>query len=289
VEPHRRYPDDDQTWYGGEWDAGRHGAPAAPEQRPSADPPAWATTSGSFSTLPPGDVYGDPPGGRRGPRSGEPLPPLPGDSGPTTDPGDSTSRRSVESIDVGALRRQQPGGEFRAFGDPEPPAPAARDYPGDFGASDHAPGGNVSAAPTGPVLAPPSLAAYGPAPGTTYGSPPPSALNAPTSQVNVVGGHNVYQTKKTGLQLGIAVLVVLFEIPALLVLFSSIMNDTMIITGTIAGVFLVAGLPPFGAGVYGLLSGAASGVGGLRLWSRTPLVYLPVGIVLFLCAALAAG
>ncbi|GIJ45827.1 hypothetical protein Val02_27130 [Virgisporangium aliadipatigenens] len=283
MEPHRRYSDDDQTWYGGEWDAGRRGGAGAPEPRSSDDRPAWATTSGSFDTL--------------GPRSGEPLPPLPGDSGPSTDPGE-TSRRTVESIDVGPLRRPQPSGEFRAFGDPEPTSTPPRDYPSSApsreypGEYEPEPASNVSAAPTGPVLAAPSLAAYGPGAGTTYGTPPPSAFNAPTSAVNMVGGvggQNVYQTKKTGLQLGIAVLVVLFEIPALLVLFSSIMSDVMIIPGTISGVFLVAGLPPFGAGVYGLLSGAASGAGGLRLWGRTPLAYLPVGIVLFLCAALAAG
>jgi hypothetical protein len=58
--------------------------------------------------------------------------------------------------------------------------------------------------------------------------------------------------------------------------------------GSMASAFLAVGVPMFGLGLYGLLSGAAGtpGAGG-RVWLRTPLVYLPVALTLFVAAGLA--
>ena len=46
----------------------------------------------------------------------------------------------------------------------------------------------------------------------------------------------------------------------------------------------------FALGLYGLLGGVAGAPGaGPRVWLKTPLVYLPVALLLFLAAGLAAS
>jgi hypothetical protein len=42
----------------------------------------------------------------------------------------------------------------------------------------------------------------------------------------------------------------------------------------------------FALGLYGLIGGAAASAPGVRAWSRTPLAYLPIAVVLFVAAAL---
>jgi hypothetical protein len=53
---------------------------------------------------------------------------------------------------------------------------------------------------------------------------------------------------------------------------------------------MIIALPMFAVGIYALAGGAAVAPGqGVRAWLRTPLAYLPLGLILFLAAALAAA
>jgi hypothetical protein len=75
------------------------------------------------------------------------------------------------------------------------------------------------------------------------------------------------------------------------VLLGSFLHSTSAgISGTFAALFALAGTPMTLIGLYGLATGAAtaSGPNTGRAWLRTPLAYLPVGLVLILAAGLAA-
>jgi hypothetical protein len=108
-----------------------------------------------------------------------------------------------------------------------------------------------------------------------------------TSQVPVSAGGSVYHGKRPGLVVLLAVLTVLFELPVLRIFFSSALTSPVNAPGTISSIFMILGLPMFALGLYGLISGAAAMANGPRAWLRVPLAYLPVGLLLFLAAALA--
>ena len=119
----------------------------------------------------------------------------------------------------------------------------------------------------------PSSGAFGPAP-TGAG-----ALGGP--------GGSVYRGKRPGLAVLLIVLTVLFELPVLRIFFSSALVRHVNAPGTISSIFMILGLPMFALGLYGLIGGAAAMANGPRAWLRVPLAYLPVGLLLFLAAALA--
>jgi len=321
VEQQRGYPDDgEQRWYGSEpdWDRGRHGAPPpAPEQRtggygestgygddPSGDgyePPGRYAALSSFGA--PEPRFTDPVPGRGGgfgPRSGEHIPPLPGD--PPAAPGgaDEPARRSIEAIDVAALR-QSPAGLAAPAGPAMDdaagivPGFAAPDYP----RPEYPPPGYVSSDYPPPDFAPPPEFAAPPAPsapnvagaGTTYAGASSSAMSEPTGQVGMVGGGRagMYRSRRPAVLIALVAAVVLFEVPALRLLIAATFANQLEVAGTVAGTFLVTGLPVFALGLYALLAGAAAAAPDRRAWLRAPLVYLPVGVVLFVCAAIAAA
>jgi hypothetical protein len=145
--------------------------------------------------------------------------------------------------------------------------------------------------------------AYGDLPPAPASSPPASAppvsspLSGPTEALDRTGfsrlggaaqspGGSVYQGRRPGLAALLIVLTVVFEVPVLRVFLVSAFASPVNAAGTIAGIFMIAGLPTFALGLYGLIGGAAAAQGG-RAWLRTPLAYLPVGLLLFLAAALA--
>jgi hypothetical protein len=283
VEPRQSYPGDgDQRWYDGEeWERGRHGAPAAPGESGAAygggSAPysgGSAAYSGENTAYGGADSYSGDGYERRfnSPRFSDPLTDSAAGAIPaaTADPAEP-SRRPVEAIDVAALRRP-------------PASPAPDDPPAVYG-SPPAEFPPVNYAASGPYNAPSEQPAY-PA-GSTYG-PGNNPLSAPTAAVNTIqpGGSSVYHSRKPAIAIVLAVLTVIFEIPALRLLGSAVIEDVVPTSGIVSGTFLVLGLPVFAYGVYNLLNG--TGATSLAGWLRVPLVYLPLGVLLFLLAALAA-
>jgi hypothetical protein len=147
---------------------------------------------------------------------------------------------------------------------------------------------DVGALRRGPVSGGPSGANPDPVPtGPMAMTPMPLPSGGPPTPV---GGVNVYRSRRPALIALLLVAALLFEVPALRVLLSATFADDVHVPGTVAGIFLVAGLPLVAIGLYGLGSGAAATPGlGWRAWARPPLAYLPAGLVLFVCAALAAA
>jgi hypothetical protein len=121
-------------------------------------------------------------------------------------------------------------------------------------------------------------------------APPMPAAQLPTqmtSQVPAPTGGSVYHGKRPGLAIGLIVLTVIFELPVLRIFFSSVLVKHVNPQGTFSSIFMLLGLPMFALGLYGLIGGAAATANGARAWLRVPLAYLPVGLLLFLAAALA--
>jgi hypothetical protein len=122
---------------------------------------------------------------------------------------------------------------------------------------------------------------------TAYRRSEPTGPAGPAGLTGLTAAGSVYQGKRPGLAALLVVLTVIFELPVLRVFAASALADKVDPGGTIAGIFMILGLPTFALGLYGLISGAAAMANGPRAWLRVPLAYLPVGLLLFMAAALA--
>jgi hypothetical protein len=103
------------------------------------------------------------------------------------------------------------------------------------------------------------------------------------------GAPSVYLSKRPALAALLITLTIVFEIPAFRAFASSAFARQIAVSGTFASMFMVLALPLFAMGLYGLIAGASTAPGvGARGWLRTPLAYLPIALLLFIAAALAA-
>lgn len=101
----------------------------------------------------------------------------------------------------------------------------------------------------------------------------------------------VYQARRAGAVGVLAVLAVIAELLLVRVLLSGELAHAVVPGAVLGGLFAMTGIPLVAMGLYGLMTGAATVAGPApgRAWLRTPLAYLPIGLVLLVAAGLAAG
>lgn len=258
---------DDSNRYGA-LDGGRYAQPE--EFSPYADqPPAYNEQA---PNAPMRRSRG--PQQRRGKRSGLVIPDVPGyDDAGTTYEGavfDAPDQGGYDAPDLDddpvrltALDRQELRERSRERGVPSgPPAPPPPAGPG-----------TVFHAPTTAIQAP--------------------AIQAPAIQAQAaqVAPAATYRSRRPGVAALLALGGVVAELILIKVLLANLFDSTSAaISGTIGALFAIAGVPMVIIGLYGLATGAATASGPQtgRAWLRTPLAYLPVGLILIIAAGLAA-
>jgi hypothetical protein len=111
----------------------------------------------------------------------------------------------------------------------------------------------------------------------------------PTMATKEVGGA-IYRTRRVGVAALLTVVAVVAELLVVRILATGEFSHTVQAGPVLAGIFAMCGTPLVTMGLYGLMTGAATAGGPTpgRAWLRTPLAYLPVGLVLLVAAALAA-
>ncbi len=100
---------------------------------------------------------------------------------------------------------------------------------------------------------------------------------------------NVYRARRPGVAILLVIPAVGVGILLVRALAISAFGDRFDLSGIVASVCALAGLPFLVAGVYGLVTGAAYGAEhyGFKVWARPPLAYLLVGLAFVLAAGVA--
>jgi hypothetical protein len=116
-----------------------------------------------------------------------------------------------------------------------------------------------------------------------------AALRRPAGGTSKIG-EGLYRSRQPAMMAVLVAIIVVYEVVAIRLLGAALFGQPIQVGGSIASALLTLGLPMFGFGIHALLGGGATAPGaGARVWLRTPLVYLPMALILFLAAGLAAN
>jgi len=100
----------------------------------------------------------------------------------------------------------------------------------------------------------------------------------------------VYRARKAGILGALAGVAGVAELFLIRVLFAGEFGHVVAPGAVLGGLFAMTGIPLVAMGLYGLMTGAAAaGPTPVPAWLRTPLVYLPIGLVLLVAAGVAVS
>jgi hypothetical protein len=270
----RNFPDDQESsWFAGE----RGGSPepdwrTSDEDRYPGEPRRGGHESGGDDRFD-DDRYSDPLGGGgfRG-RYGETGATRSVDPGQPGDPGYGPAVLPMQTPPV-------------TSGSPAGDAGTRVHDPGSLGLSEgQANAARSVSAPTAglpPVVEPEPFPRFD-AESTDRDAPPRRAASGGSA------GEGVYRTRRPAVAVLVALLTVLFELPALRVLLTGALADQVSVPAVVAGTLLMIGLATFALGVHAVATGAAALADPARFWFRPPTAYLTVGLALLVTAGLAA-
>jgi hypothetical protein len=117
-----------------------------------------------------------------------------------------------------------------------------------------------------------------------------SALRRPETAIPTPSP-TVYKSRRAGSLVILFAVAAVVELLLLRVLLVGEFGHVVVPGAVLGGVFGMAGVPFVALGLHALITGPspAAGPEALRSWLRTPLAYLPVGLLLLIAAGLAAG
>ena len=100
----------------------------------------------------------------------------------------------------------------------------------------------------------------------------------------------VYRARRAGILGALAAVAIVAELFLVRVLLAGEFGHVVAPGAVLGGLFAMTGIPLVAMGLYGLMTGAAAaGPSPAPAWLRTPVAYLPIGLVLLIAAGLAVS